>query len=421
MTRSNHTGRFRIVAAASMIAALSAATGCSLGDQSAPSLTGPSEFGMSVTLTASPDQLPRDGSSQSVVTVVARDPQGRAVANQRMTIGLSSAAAAVSASEVITDATGRGTFSITAPSLGSVVSGNQLMVSVTPVGGNFDNSVPRTLSIALTGPSNTTLPTAAFTVSPASPEVGQVTTFNASTTTDEGTACGDACSYAWDFGDGSTDSGRIVTHRFAIGRNYTVSLTVTDAAGTTATLRQVVTVNAAAAPVVVLAVSPNPPVAGQQAVFTATATPAAGHSIQSYSWNFGDGNTQTTATPTVTKTYGAPATYTVTVTATDDLGQSGAASLQIVVSTGMTATFTASPTNPRIGDVVSFNAASSTTSNGASITDYTWDFGDATPSVSSSSPTTTHTFGAARIYVVRLTITDSTGRTATTTSTITVQ
>ena len=59
-------------------------TGCSLENGEAPAVTGPSEFGLSVTLTASPDLLPRDGTSQSLVTVTVRDEASRPVAGRRL-------------------------------------------------------------------------------------------------------------------------------------------------------------------------------------------------------------------------------------------------------------------------------------------------------------------------------------------------
>ena len=48
---------------------------CSLDKQQEPALIGPSNLGLSVTMTASPDRLPRDGTSQSVVTLTVRDAQ----------------------------------------------------------------------------------------------------------------------------------------------------------------------------------------------------------------------------------------------------------------------------------------------------------------------------------------------------------
>ena len=63
--------RFTFVTLGRAVAALLAAlviSGCNIDKQTAPSAIGPSEFGLSVTLSASPDQLPRDGSASSIVT-----------------------------------------------------------------------------------------------------------------------------------------------------------------------------------------------------------------------------------------------------------------------------------------------------------------------------------------------------------------
>ena len=62
-----------------------------------------------------------------------------------------------------------------------------------------------------------------------------------------------------------------------------------------------------------------------------------------------------------------------------------------------------------------FNAAESTSPSG--IASYDWEFGDGDRA---SRDRTEHTFSAAGTYVVRLTITDNQGRTATTTVQITV-
>jgi PKD repeat protein len=395
-----------------------ALTGCTVGKQSAPSLTGPSEFGLSVTMTASPDQLPRDGSAQSVVTLTARDASGKPAAGQRFTVAVSGASGVtVSQSEVMTGNDGRATFAVSAPPA-DALGGSIITIVATPIGGNFDNAVPRSMTIALLGPPNATAPSPAFTVTPGTPEVKQVATFDASPTTDEGSSCGDACTYTWDFDDGSTATGIRVSHAFQVARAFNVALTVRDAAGLTVTARQLVSVAAAAAPVVTVAVAPNPPLLNQVTTFTADATVAPNHTAMQYSWNFGDGTSATTGGPTVTKTYSSPGTYVTTVTVTDDLGQTGVASTSFTVASGIAPTFTMSPTNPRTGDTVNFNASGSTSSSGATITQFTWDFGDG---ATASGATATHAFATARTFIVRLTVSDSLGRTATTTQSLTVQ
>jgi len=71
----------------------------------------------------------------------------------------------------------------------------------------------------------THLPVASFTYSPSAPKVGTTVTFNASASYDPD---GSIISYEWNFGDGATDSGEIVTHTYTDPGTYTVTLTVTD-------------------------------------------------------------------------------------------------------------------------------------------------------------------------------------------------
>src|SRR3990167_513120 len=107
-------------------AALSGAlAGCSLEEQPAPAFTGPSEFALSVTLSASPDQLPRDGSSQSVITVTVRDASGQPVVGQRLSVA--SSVGAVSERDIVTGNEGRATFAFVAPASGTI--GNAAVIS----------------------------------------------------------------------------------------------------------------------------------------------------------------------------------------------------------------------------------------------------------------------------------------------------
>src|SRR5215510_7047393 len=211
-----------------------AISACGLEKQTQPSLMGPADTGQSIQMTAVPDHLPRDGSSQAVVTVIARDPSNRPIVGQRLILSLgntSPAGAALSQSEVTTNSQGTATFSVAAPTSSSM--GNSILVVATPVGTNADNTNSRVMSIAVS-PANATAPTAAFTFSPASPDMGQTVTFDASSTTDEGATC-NSCSFIWDFGDSTTGTGRVVTHVFGAAGTYTVTLTAIDSVGTSST------------------------------------------------------------------------------------------------------------------------------------------------------------------------------------------
>jgi PKD repeat protein len=374
-------------------------------------------------MTASPDQLPRDSTSQSTVTLEIRDAGGTRVSGQLVTLGVTSGAT-LSQSQVTTGPDGKATFSVVAPSPTAIVPNNTIVVVAVPVGANFDNAISGSLSIALLGASNSTAPTAAFTVTPAAPELNKLATFDASTSTDEGQKCGDVCTYLWDFDDSTSTVGRVVTHSFSVARSYNVALTVTDGVGLTNTIRQLVTPTAPAAPTVVLSVAPNPPVVNQLATFTALGTPAATHSIVRYEWNFGDGSTTSGFGGSVTHTYAARGIYSATVRAVDDLGQVGSTSLQlnltIGVPTGINALFFFSPTDPSAGQTVYFDANASTPSNAATITDYRWDWGDGN-NEASSSRTASHSFASKNTYVVKLTITDSQNRVSATTQNVLVK
>jgi PKD repeat protein len=72
------------------------------------------------------------------------------------------------------------------------------------------------------------LPFAEFTYSPAFLTVNETITFDAYLSTD---LDGTIESWVWDFGDGSTGTGKIVTHSYSSPGNYGVTLTVTDDTG----------------------------------------------------------------------------------------------------------------------------------------------------------------------------------------------
>lgn len=68
-------------------------------------------------------------------------------------------------------------------------------------------------------------PSAGFDWSPHSPSQGENIIFDASQSSDPD---GNIISYKWHFGDGTTRSGKIVTHDYEVARPYTVTLVVTD-------------------------------------------------------------------------------------------------------------------------------------------------------------------------------------------------
>jgi PKD repeat protein len=239
--------------------------------------------------------------------------------------------------------------------------------------------------------------------------------FDASTTSDPDNAI---VLYSWSFGDGSTATGRTVTHTFTAATNYQVTLTVSDSLGRAASTTTLVNVGATTPPTAQFVFSPTQPATGQEIVFNATSSTAAtGRTIVAYNWEFGTGRTASGSI--VSKTYDTAGTYKVTLKVTDDVGRFDTDEQSVPVTAGgaggVTAAFTFSPSNPKVGTTVYFDGTPSTSPAG--VTSYQWNFGDGTTATGQN---VSHAFGAAATYVVRLTITDAQGKTATTTQSVTV-
>src|SRR5690242_7150750 len=115
-----------------------ATSACSLDNQKAPSLIGPSGLGKQVIVTASPDQLPRDATSQSVITVEVRDASGKGIPGTIVSVGATTGAL-VTQHQVTTSGDGKATFAVVAPGPQDIIPNNTIVVTATPVGGDFDN------------------------------------------------------------------------------------------------------------------------------------------------------------------------------------------------------------------------------------------------------------------------------------------
>ena len=147
--------------------------------------------------------------------------------------------------------------------------------------------------------------------------------FDGSTSTD---ADGSVTSYAWNFGDGTTGSGRTASHTYADGGTYTVTLVVTDDSGLTGTTSSQVTVTPNQAPTAAFATS----VSHLALAVDGSASADPDGPLASFAWNFGDGTTGTGAT--ATHTYVADGTYSVTLTVTDADGVTGTTTQDVSVA-----------------------------------------------------------------------------------------
>jgi len=260
--------------------------------------------------------------------------------------------------------------------------------------------------IGTTGTEPNQPPTASFTAATSPLQVD----VDGSTSTDTD---GTIVSYGWDFGDGNVATGVTSTHTYAAPGTYTVTLTVTDDTGGTASTAQ---------QVIVPDVPANQP---PTAAFTATPTPLAvavdgsassdpDGTVTTYSWDFGDGATDTGVT--ASHTYAAAGTYTVSLTVADDDGAAATTTQSVIVpdvpvNGDPVASFTATP-SPL---AVAVDGSAST--DDGTVVSYAWDFGDG---ATDTGVTASHTYAAAGTYTVSLTVTDDLGATNTATQSVVV-
>ena len=215
--------------------------------------------------------------------------------------------------------------------------------------------------------------------------------------------------WAWDFGDGGTDTVQDPLHTFAAAGAYTVSLIATtlhcSGSGTQNVLVEAPPV-AAFSPDVVLGCTPL------DVNFTNTSTGAV-----SYSWDFGDGSTssQTTPSHSFVNNGTADSTFTVTLVASTLFGCSDTTVMSITVTPRAVAQFSHNATPGCAPLDVDFTNLS--TGAGS----FFWDFGDgATSTLPNPSHGYTNTSFFLDIHTVTLVAISPAGCSDTTTQQITV-
>jgi PKD repeat protein len=311
------------------------AAGCTLANVEPPPLAGPSEMSLSITMTANPDVLSVDGSSQTLVSVEARDVNGQPAANVPLRVEILADGelvdfGTISARTLVTGTNGRAQFTYTAPSVVAGVIPN-VQLSVTPTGTDAAAHIRRVISVRLVVPGSIGVaPVPRFTFIPETPVAFADVRFDGSTS-DAGIGAV-ITSYSWDFGDGSTGTGQIATHQYSAAGSYIARLTVTNSTGLSATsASQVVTVGAGTPPTATMVFSPTAPIPGQSVFFNGTQSVAGpGHRIVSYRWNWGDGTANSSGS-TASHKFTIAGTYVVVLTVTDEAGQVGRATTQVAV------------------------------------------------------------------------------------------
>ena len=236
---------------------------------------------------------------------------------------------------------------------------------------------------------------------------------------------GTIVSYVWDFGDDNTGSGVAPDHTYPTPGPYTVTLTVTDDDGATAT--DTTNADITEAPNTAPVADANGPytgTAGNTVSFDGSGSFDLDGTIVSYAWDFGDDNTGSGVAPD--HTYPTPGPYTVTLTVTDDDGATNTDTTNADITESPNTAPVADAGRDQaatVGDTVALDGSGSSDVDNDPLT-FAWIFlarppGSAASLTNPTSVTPSFTPDLPGDYSIELTVDDGNGGTATDTVTIT--
>jgi hypothetical protein len=232
--------------------------GCTVQSTETPDLMGPSEFGLSFFVAATPDAIPQDGSSTSSIVVRASDANGAPKSGVMFRVeihvgGVPVQYGLLSGRMIVTGSDGTAATLYTAPPappagavldtcrpqiFSAAVEGGCVDIVATPVGSNFTTANTQSARIHLVPRSvisgaSTAAATPTFVVSPSAPRVRANVSFDASGS--RAAAGRTIVGYNWSWGDGEStgvSSSPLEGHDYQSTGIFSVVLTITDDAGT---------------------------------------------------------------------------------------------------------------------------------------------------------------------------------------------
>ncbi len=241
----------------------------------------------------------------------------------------------------------------------------------------------------------------------------------------------DTLTYIWDFGDDSeqltVDSSQLpVSHTYADNGDYIVNLTVRDEDGSETSQTLDVSVDNVAPSIETESTKTG--AEGSAIEFTAIVADPGADNL-TVTWNFGDGSEPLTVTneqlidgqTIVNHTYAVDGNYTATVSVADSDEAVTESSIDVTIdNVAPVIESLTGDTEINEGDTAIFNAIA--TDPGNDELTYTWDFGDGSEqlTVESEDLPVSHTYTDNGDYIATLTVTDSSGTTASNTLDVTV-
>ena len=385
-----------------------------------------------VTVNASPASVPAIGGTSTITTTVF-DLNGNMLS--AAPVSYSTTAGTLSAATVTTDANGVAKTTLTTNQQATVTASVGAQAPATG-GGGTGSTTP-----SASGQASATVvvtvsaaPTLTITPPTTAPSAGLPAsfTFAVAAAASNGSPVRDL---TVNWGDGQTQSlgavtgSAIVVHVFRSPDTYVVSGTVTDSFGNVVTVSISVTVNPKPLPVVTVVVGGSAtPTAGTDITFTATVAAATGTGtvIQDVVIDYGDTGGRldlgaVTGTITLHHVYQNAGTYTVTLTAQDSNGGVGTAITTVFVQAQVPlgVTLNASASIGTVTTVETFTATVTGLGN-AVVNSYLWEFGNGDPPQTTTTNQVTHQYAhGTNTWTARVTVTTSTGGTATNTTVIT--
>lgn len=236
-----------------VVGLLLALNGCGLEKVEVPDLEGPSELGTGIRLTATPDIVTADGFSSSLVQVFVQDQNGAPAVGRQVFMAIADAngrtadigqlrstgGSGLGTGLVLTTgANGIAQASYEAPPRTDFTANSNVIVSVRPVGGDFNGQIFRTVRIELRSAEPRYFPQippdgdavqCSFTVEPffGPYRVNTVISFMSTSSS----PYGPIIRYEWFFGDGTRDDKPNIAKVFRFPGIYGMAHVVTDQTG----------------------------------------------------------------------------------------------------------------------------------------------------------------------------------------------